>query len=50
MRILLIILLAAFTYGCTIEPEPLVYGMDMYTCKMTLMDQIWCQLSKRKGI
>jgi copper chaperone NosL len=40
MRVVLIILLAAFTYGCTVEPEPLVYGTDVcYTCKMTLMDE-----------
>lgn len=39
MRILLIVMLAAFTYGCTVEPEPLAYGTDMcHTCKMTLVD------------
>jgi copper chaperone NosL len=51
MRVLLIILLAAFTFGCTVEPEPLVYGMDVcYTCKMTLMDdKFGAEIVTKKG-
>jgi copper chaperone NosL len=51
MRILLIILLAAFTYGCTVEPEPLAYGTDMcHTCKMTLMDpKFGAEIVTKKG-
>jgi copper chaperone NosL len=51
MRILSVILLAAFTYGCTVEPEPLVYGTDVcYTCKMTLMDEKFgAEIVTKKG-
>jgi len=51
MRTLLIILLAGFTYGCTVEPEPLVYGVDMcHTCKMTLMDpKFGAEIVTKKG-
>ena len=51
MRVLLIILLAAFTYGCTVEPEPLVYGTDMcHSCKMTLMDtKFGAEIVTKKG-
>jgi copper chaperone NosL len=51
MRGLLIILLAALTYGCTVEPEPLVYGTDLcHTCKMTLMDpKFGAEIVTRKG-
>jgi len=39
MKVLFIIFLLGLTYGCTVEPEPLVYGADIcHTCKMTLMD------------
>jgi len=51
MKIVLIILLAAFTYGCTVEPEPLVYGTDAcHTCKMTLMDpKFGAEIVTKKG-
>jgi len=51
MRILLLILLAVITYGCTVEPEPLVYGADMcHTCKMTLMDpKFGAEIVTKKG-
>ena len=51
MRILLIVILAALTYGCTVEPEPLAYGTDMcYTCKMTLMDpKFGAEIVTKKG-
>ena len=51
MRILLIILLVVFTCGCTVEPEPLVYGSDMcHTCKMTLMDtKFGAEIVTKKG-
>ena len=51
MKLVLIILLAAFTYGCTVEPEPLVYGTDAcHTCKMTLMDpKFGAEIVTKKG-
>ncbi len=51
MRILLIILLTAFIYGCTVEPEPLAYGTDVcHTCKMTLMDdKFGAEIVTKKG-
>jgi len=51
MRELLIILVAAMTYGCTVEPEPLVYGTDVcHTCKMTLMDdKFGAEIVTKKG-
>jgi copper chaperone NosL len=51
MRALLIILLAALTYACTVEPEPLAYGTDMcHTCKMTLMDdKFGAEIVTKKG-
>jgi len=51
MRILSILLIAAILQGCTVEPEPLVYGADMcYTCKMTLMDdKFGAELVTKKG-
>ncbi len=51
MRILLLILLAVITYGCTVEPEPLIYGADMcHTCKMTLMDpKFGAEIVTKKG-
>jgi len=51
MRVLLIILVAAITYGCTVEPEPLVYGTDVcHTCKMTLMDdKFGAEIVTKKG-
>jgi len=51
MRILLIILLTALIYGCTVEPQPLVYGADMcHTCKMTLMDpKFGAEIVTKKG-
>ncbi len=51
MRILLIILLVVFTYGCAVEPEPLVYGTDVcHTCKMTLMDdKFGAEIVTKKG-
>ncbi|HET6541199.1 MAG TPA: nitrous oxide reductase accessory protein NosL [Chryseolinea sp.] len=39
MRILCIMLALVF-WGCSIEPEPLIYGKDQcHSCKMTLMDK-----------
>jgi copper chaperone NosL len=51
MRVLLIILLVVITYGCTVEPQPLVYGTDIcYTCKMTLMDpKFGAEIVTKKG-
>jgi copper chaperone NosL len=51
MKIIVITLLTALAYGCTVEPEPLVYGTDMcYTCKMTLVDQKFgAEIVTKKG-
>ncbi len=51
MRVLLIIMFAAITYGCTVEPEPLAYGTDVcHTCKMTLMDdKFGAEIVTKKG-
>jgi len=51
MRVLLVILFVAFTYGCTVEPEPLIYGTDIcHTCKMTLMDpKFGAEIVTKKG-
>lgn len=51
MKIIVIILFAVVAYGCTVEPEPLVYGTDVcHTCKMTLMDpKFGAEIVTKKG-
>lgn len=47
--ILVLLILTAF--GCSVRPEPLVFGQDAcYTCKMTLIDnKFGAELVTRKG-
>lgn len=42
---------AVLAFGCTVEPEPLAYGIDLcYTCKMTLMDEKFgAEIVTKKG-
>ena len=51
MRIVLIILIAVLAFGCSVEPQPLVYGTDIcHTCKMTLMDsKFGAEIVTKKG-
>lgn len=40
MRIIPVLIFFLLMMRCTVEPEPLVYGIDeCHTCKMTLMDK-----------
>mgnify|MGYP002777227360 CR=1 FL=1 len=50
MRLSLVLIFLA-VIGCTVRPEPLVFGQDAcYTCKMTLMDnKFGAELVTRKG-
>lgn len=51
MRIVLLILFAVLAFGCSVEPQQLVYGTDIcHTCKMTLMDsKFGAEIVTKKG-
>ncbi|MBN8575529.1 MAG: nitrous oxide reductase accessory protein NosL [Cytophagales bacterium] len=51
MKALMIGIVSLISLGCTVQPEPLVFGKDMcYTCKMTLVDRKFgAELVTKKG-
>ncbi|MBX2898610.1 MAG: nitrous oxide reductase accessory protein NosL [Cyclobacteriaceae bacterium] len=51
MKALMIGIVSLIALGCTVQPEPLVFGKDMcYTCKMTLVDRKFgAELVTKKG-
>lgn len=51
MRLFLLSVLCCITAGCTVKPEPLLYGRDAcHTCKMTLVDRKFgAELVTQKG-